>query len=704
MSKKKKIDQDEDFNFDRDNNDRPLTQDEINKLALKKKVKELREKSKDQIQVVVTQSGEVKKANELTIEEQVFEYKRCKLDPIYFIETYLTVFDQTKGDAGEIVPFKLFDFQKRLIKSYLKFKRNIANKYRQAGVSTATCAYIAWYVMFNDNRKVAVVADKLETARDELMSDIIDFIECCPAYLKPTISNKDTAHHKRYTNSSEMKAFATKTLRGFTATLIFWDETAWAENGDKFWTAAAPAVNSTGGRTIFVSTPNGLDSVFYATFDGAIKKKNDFNAVELWWYNDPRYNKDLHWVQNEGKTSEIRVKDTGFPFDERKKYADNGYVPRSPWYENIKKTYNGNLRKLAQEVECSFLGSGENLVAEQYIKRIEDDEKRDPIVTEWEDKGMYIFKEPEEKGEYVIGVDVSSGHGDDFSAVNILEINEVSEEISVVEKGVAVKKKIKRRKIEQVAEWVGKVSPQQLAEIVYGYGKRYNNAYVVIDVSGGWGSGTLEKLIEFGYPLESIHYFECQHKPTRDRFNSYAKTSQKEITPGNYVKVDLIPGFMIGQNRASVLQEMERAVRMQDVIIRSSRMTSEFKTFNIVGGSRFAEHKRSFHDDDIMSLSIAIYVISFNFYKSKESAEKTKKMLDAIMVLNLEDQNLQPEEIKRREASDVRYHANPYGQDGWVFGGKATDDERQARVEQKKKEQQEKIDRLRGIPGGFKYL
>jgi hypothetical protein len=663
MAKKKVIDEDD---LPPDNNDRPLTPEEKAKIELKKKVREMREKHKDHVQVVVTKSGEVKRANELTLAEQADEFTRCSINPIYFIETYLSIFDQTKGEAGEIVPFKLFDFQKDLIRSYLKHKRNIANKYRQAGISTATCAYITWYVMFNENRKVAVVADKLETARDELMSDIIDFMEVSPAYLKPSIKGKDTAHHKKYDNGSEMKAFATKTLRGYTATLIFWDEVAWAENGEKFWTAAAPAVNSTGGRTIFVSTPNGLDSVFYATFDKSQRKENDFNSVELWWYNDPRYNKDLYWVKNEGKDSEFKIVDDNFTFERRKQFMNDGFKPRSPWYETIKKTYNGNTRKLAQEVECSFLGSGANFINEEYVKRIEDHEKKSPISEEWEDKLMWIFEDPLPSTQYVLATDVSTGHGDDFSAVNVLKIKDSLEEINVLDNGVLVKKKVKRRKTEQVAQYYGKVTPQYLAQIVYAYAVKYNMAYVVIDVTGGVGLGTMEKLLEFGYPPKNIHYSEIQHKPTRDRLNNYVKSVQKEVTPGVFVKVDLIPGFMIGNNRAMVLHELERSIRMMDIIIRSIRSVSEFKTFQTVTGSRVAEAKRSFHDDDILSLAIGQYVISFDMNSKGFSDDKIKSMLDAIMVIGVND-NIQPDEVKRREANDVRHHANPYGQHSWLF-------------------------------------
>jgi hypothetical protein len=88
-----------------------------------------------------------------------------------------------------------------------------------------------------------------------------------------------------------------------TPTLLFWDETAWTEKSDKFWTSALPTLQ-TGGRAIMVSTPSGLDAVFYKTFMGARSGENNFKAVELWWYNDPRYNKDLVWI----KTKEKKMK------------------------------------------------------------------------------------------------------------------------------------------------------------------------------------------------------------------------------------------------------------------------------------------------------------------------------------------------------------------------------------------------------------
>lgn len=328
-------------------------------IELQKKKEEARERYKKLAQQnkkpstkVVTSNGIVKNVEDLTLKEQEEQFIKCALDPIYFIETYLKIFDQTQGESGMIVPFKLFDYQKDLIMSYMINRFCIANKYRQAGISTCTCAFIAWYISFNKNRSVAIIADKISTAQDELMNDVVEFIEGCPVFLKPKPSRKDTQKLKRYDNNSEIGAFAAKSgLRGYTPTLLFWDETAWTEKSDKFWESAGPTLQ-TGGSGIFVSTPNGYDSVFYKTFNLAIQKKNAFVAIELYWFNDPRYNTDLKWYKNKGSENEIVLDDNNFTIQQRLKMYNDGWEPYNEWLDAQYKRVNGDERKISQEVKC----------------------------------------------------------------------------------------------------------------------------------------------------------------------------------------------------------------------------------------------------------------------------------------------------------------------------------------------------------------
>jgi len=658
----------------------------LNDILLEKKI-ELRKQEKKMrggmegkfIPIIYTEGEEVKLATDLTVKEQREEYLRCALDPIYYIETYLTVFDQTRGPQGEIVAFKLFPFQRELVNAYQSFKQNIANKYRQAGVSTTTCAFIAWYVTFNKNRTAAIVANKLDTARDELMADVVGFIESCPKWLRREPTKRDAATHKIYDNNSELKAFSSKGLRGPTPTLIFWDETAWTERAEQFWTATRPAVNSTGGRTIFVSTPNGLDPVFYKTFEEARRGKSNFNAVELWWYNDPRYTQtkegifDLIWIKNKGLEDEEILNDEDFSHTFRNELIDDGYVASSSWFEAMVLDYNGNDRQLAQELLCSFLGSGDNFISQEHIQRIEQKEMQKPIRKEFVDKNMWIWEDVIEGAEYLQVVDASAGHGEDNSTSNIFKLIEEVSMKAVNRNGKIKMRKVKRKIAIQVAEYYGKVSPQILADVAHQYGKTYNYAYTVIDVTGGYGTYTAEKLLELGY--ENVHFSEITHKNTEQRLLPYVKTITKSLPNGMIQKMDLVPGFFIGNNRPSILIEMERAIRMEDVVIRSSRMVDEMKTFVTVDGSRMADHKRTFHDDSLIGMGVGVYVLNFDMNTFAFDNEKTKKVLDAFLKLNNDEIMEKPENIRHNKTLDSKRpdfrvnKANPYGANAWLFKG-----------------------------------
>ena len=73
-------------------------------------------------------------------EEVISEYAKCYKDSSYAIRTYLETYDNTQS---KYVPFKLFPEQEMMLNNFEKYNENITKKYRQAGVSTATAAWIS---------------------------------------------------------------------------------------------------------------------------------------------------------------------------------------------------------------------------------------------------------------------------------------------------------------------------------------------------------------------------------------------------------------------------------------------------------------------------------------------------------------------------------------------------------------------------------
>ena len=254
-------------------------------------------------------------------------------------------------------------------------------------------------------------------------------------------------------------------------------------------------------------------------------------------------------------------------------------------------------------------------------------------------------KLPQEKRWYVIHT--YSGYEDAVAKALRQRVESLGMEDKIFNIIVPKEKKIKikRHKVEQVAEYYGKVTPQLLAEIAYQYGKRYNDAYAVVDITGGYGVQTVEKLLDVGY--ENVHFAEVTHKPSRDRLQGYIKKGLKTMPDGAVMNVDLIPGFFIGNNRPSVLLEMQRAIHLEDVIIKSVRLLDELKTFVTVSGNRVADHKRSFHDDSIMGLAIGLYVLNFDMARFKQSKGITEKMLNAIMTVHDIDNLKKRQDVKK---------------------------------------------------------
>ena len=74
-------------------------------------------------------------------EEKILEYKKCTDDPAYFIQKYVKIISLDEG----LVPFKLYEYQDKLINHFHDNRFNIVLACRQSGISITTCAYLLWY-------------------------------------------------------------------------------------------------------------------------------------------------------------------------------------------------------------------------------------------------------------------------------------------------------------------------------------------------------------------------------------------------------------------------------------------------------------------------------------------------------------------------------------------------------------------------------
>jgi len=97
----------------------------------------------------------------------------------YALRTYLQTYDNT---VSKYVPLDLFPDQVSLIEDYDNYNENVALKYRQAGVSTVTAAWISKRLAFarkEKPEKVLIIANKLDTAV-EMANKVRGFTEQMP--------------------------------------------------------------------------------------------------------------------------------------------------------------------------------------------------------------------------------------------------------------------------------------------------------------------------------------------------------------------------------------------------------------------------------------------------------------------------------------------------------------------------------------------
>jgi len=537
----------------------------------------------------------------LTRHEMLIEYGRCLESPIYAIETYLETFDKTQEG---FVPFKLFPRQKEVVLSYKKNRFNLVTKPRQAGISTTTAAFLSIRVGFADvdnPEAVLIVANKQELAF-EFLAKIKNFLSQLPRWIwgpeyygttkkeEKSIFIVDSKKEIRLPNGSRVKAVATSTdaLRGFTPTYLVMDEAAYILDGAEVFGAALTALG-TGGKAILISTPNGMDKLYYETYRQSKSRENNFNIVEMKWYEDLRYNKDLRWVKDD-----VVIEETEFTFDSYKRMVDDGYKPTSSWYEEMCRGMNNDARMIAQELDVSFIGSGGNVISEEDIALHEKENVREPKYTAGEGGKIWIWEEPQEGHQYIAGVDVSRGDGEDSSTIVILDFTTM----------------------EQVMEYQGKIQPDLLAQLVEEYCELYK-AFTVIDITGGMGVSTVLKLLEFDYKRL---YYETPN-------NKILSSKQKQME--QYKKDNKVPGLQVGSIRLAMIANFEEKVRMNLVKIRSVRLTSEMKTFVYKNGR--PDHMDGYHDDLIFALAMCLWVLEHSFKKLEKLERQTKAMLNGWM-------------------------------------------------------------------------
>ena len=348
--------------------------------------------------------------------DMISEYLKCAADPIYFAEKYIQIVHVDHG----LISIKMYDYQKEIAIAITDNRRVTVNTSRQAGKTTTAVAIILHYVLFNDYKTVALLANKGDAAR-EILDRIKIAYEALPKWLQQGVIewNKGSVE---FENGCKIIAGATSSsaIRGKSISFLYIDETAFVENWDEFFASVFPTISS-GNTTkiLFTSTPNGLNH-FYKTCEGARENRNGYIYIEVPWQRVP--GRDDKWKK---ETLE------GMDFD---------------------------TQKFSQEFECNFLGSSGTLIEGSKLKNLVS---RNPV---GQTQFMKVYEQPEKDHVYACIVDVSRGKGLDYSAFHIIDVTSMPYKQACIYRD-------------------NTITPIDYAEIIYRTIKRYNDAYTLIEVN-----------------------------------------------------------------------------------------------------------------------------------------------------------------------------------------------------------------------------
>ena len=348
--------------------------------------------------------------------EQIVEYQKCMQDPLYFCQKYIKIVSLDEG----LVPFDVYNFQKEMLGTIHNNRFTICKLPRQSGKTTTIISYILHYVLFNEQMRVAILANKAATARD-ILSRLQLAYENLPKWMQQGVMswNKGSLDLE---NGSRIVASSTSSsaVRGGSYNMIFLDEFAFVPHNvaEDFFSSVYPTISS-GQKTkvVIVSTPNGMN-LFYKLWSDAESGKNSYNPIEV------------HWSEVPGRDEKWKV-------------------------ETIANT---SQEQFNREFECEFLGSINTLIHPTKIKSMVFD---DPIQR---NAGLELYKKPKKDRTYTLVADVARGTERDYSAFLVFDVSQLPYRI--------------------VAKYRNnEIKPLLFPNVIYDVAKAYNQAFVMIEVN-----------------------------------------------------------------------------------------------------------------------------------------------------------------------------------------------------------------------------
>lgn len=348
-------------------------------------------------------------------EWELDELEKCQNDVHYFIANYCMIISLDDG----LVPFRMFGYQKKMVDIVLANRFSIFKWPRQMGKTTVVAAILLWYAIFNEEYRIAILANKGDQSR-EILARLQLMYEELPWFMQVGVSVWNKGNIK-LGNRSEVFTAATggSSIRGKSVNLMYLDEFAFVENDVDFYTSTYPVVTSgTKTKVIITSTPNGMN-LFYKIWTDSTNGKNNYVNNEAFWHDHPK--RDQAW-----KEEQLR---------------------------------NMSERQFEQEFLCKFQGSSDTLLSPAKLEQLT---YQDHIRELGGNRDFKIYEDPIKDASYVVTVDVAEGIGKDYSVISVFDTTEAPfRQVAMLRSNI--------------------IAPLILADLANRIGHLYNQAVLIVE-------------------------------------------------------------------------------------------------------------------------------------------------------------------------------------------------------------------------------
>lgn len=241
---------------------------------------------------------------------------------------------------------------------------------------------------------------------------------------------------------------------------------------------------------------------------------------------------------------------------------------------------------------CTFLGSSQTLISGQKLQALA---MKKPIYTEIlggiENKnGTFdIYEQPVPKNTYVMCVDVAEGQNLDYSAFSVFDVTHLP--------------------YKQVAKYRNNnITPAMLPAIVYATAKKYNDAFILVEINSI--GLQVSDILHYEMAYENLLKFQMKGKQGNQPSDGFASGGRNKIAFGLRTTAQ---SKMIGCSNLKALIESDK------LLIHDADTIMELSTFSTKGRSFAAEEGNN--DDLAMTLVHFGWLTSQKYFKENISED-----------------------------------------------------------------------------------